>query len=75
MIVNQTRVIYPKNSSDLSPSHKEFSVSKPKNVSKSINRQMENTKTNENSFSIYSSQSTNLSSLSSQNRQRLVPHI
>ena len=50
----------------LSPSHKEFSVSKLKNVSKPINRQMENTKTNENSFSICSSQSTNWSSLSSE---------
>lgn len=37
----------------LSVSHKEFSVSKPKNVSKSINRQKENTKNNKNNFSIY----------------------
>ena len=37
----------------LSLSHKEFSVSKPKNVSKSINRQKENTKNNKNNFSVY----------------------
>ena len=35
-------------------------------MSKSINRQMENTKTNENSFPIYASQSTTLSSSGSE---------
>ena len=49
----------------LSSNHKKFDVSKPKNGSTSINRQTEKTKTNENSFSIYSSQSTNSSSSSS----------
>ena len=42
----------------LSPSHKEFFVSKPKNVLRSINRKKEKTKTNENSFSIYSPSSS-----------------
>ena len=66
MVPNQNDTNLSDLSRKLSPSLKEFSVSKPKNVSRSINQQKENTTTSKNSFSVYSSQSTNSSSSSSE---------